>query len=202
MPELKLDPHNYRIHTDKNKRLIRKSLEDCGAGRSILFDKNDCIIAGNGVYEQAKELGLKVRIIESDGTELIAIKRTDLSTEDQRRKALALADNHTTDTSIFDVEAILEDFSPEDLDLWEFSVDGIRIEGENDPNKEFAELGEFSYANKDVSSWKQLIVNFKDEADYRKFAELIGQNLTGNTKSIFFPAQGNQTVPELYGQPE
>lgn len=37
--ELKLDPHNYRIHDDKNKRLIRKSLEDCGAGRSILFDK-------------------------------------------------------------------------------------------------------------------------------------------------------------------
>lgn len=50
MAELKYDPRNYRIHTDKNKRLIRKSLEDCGAGRSILFDKNDCIIAGSGVY--------------------------------------------------------------------------------------------------------------------------------------------------------
>ena len=33
MAELKYDPRNYRIHTDKNKRLIRKSLEDCGAGR-------------------------------------------------------------------------------------------------------------------------------------------------------------------------
>jgi len=29
MAELKYDPRNYRIHTDKNKRLIRKSLEDC-----------------------------------------------------------------------------------------------------------------------------------------------------------------------------
>ena len=48
MAELKYDPQDYRIHTDKNKRLIRKSLEDCGAGRSILFDKDDCIIAGNG----------------------------------------------------------------------------------------------------------------------------------------------------------
>lgn len=89
MTELKYDPRNYRIHTDKNKRLIRKSLEECGAGRSILFDNDDCLIAGNGVYEQAQALGLKVRIIESDGTELIAIKRTDLSTEDARRKALA-----------------------------------------------------------------------------------------------------------------
>ncbi|NDV81347.1 DNA modification methylase [Bacteroides sp. 51] len=127
MMELKFDPRNYRIHTDKNKRLIRKSLEDCGAGRSILFDKDDCIIAGNGVYEQAKELGLPVRIIESDGTELIAIKRTDLSTEDSRRKALALADNYTTDTSIFDVEAILEDFSAGELDAWEFTIGDIDL---------------------------------------------------------------------------
>lgn len=127
MPNLKLDPNNYRIHDDKNKRLIRKSLEDCGAGRSILFDKDNCIIAGNGVYEQAQALGLPVRIVESDGTELIAIKRTDLTTEDSRRKALALADNHTSDTSIFDVEAIIEDFTEEELDAWEFSIGDIDI---------------------------------------------------------------------------
>lgn len=140
MSELKFDPKNYRIHNEKNKRLIRKSLEDCGAGRSILFDKDNCIIAGNGVYEQAQTLGLPVRIIESDGTELIAIKRTDLSTEDARRKALALADNHTSDTSVFNVEAVIEDFSPEELDLWEFSIDNIETpiisneaEANNDP---------------------------------------------------------------------
>ena len=100
MTELKYDPRNYRIHTDKNKRLIKKSLEDCGTGRSILLDRNDVIIAGNGVYEQALELGLKVRVVESDGNELIAIRRTDLSTEDEKRKLLALADNHTSDTSM------------------------------------------------------------------------------------------------------
>lgn len=128
MAELKYDPRNYRIHTDKNKRLIRKSLEDCGAGRSILFDKDDCIIAGNGVYEQALELGLPVRIVESDGTELIAIKRTDLSTEDSRRKALALADNYTSDTSVFDFDAIVEDFSADELDAWEFKIDDLNID--------------------------------------------------------------------------
>lgn len=138
MAELKYDPRNYRIHTDKNKRLIRKSLEDCGAGRSILFDKDDCIIAGNGVYEQALELGLPVRIVESDGTELIAIKRTDLSTDDSRRKALALADNYTSDTSVFDFDAIVEDFCTEELDAWEFdtlfeNVDAKGIEEDSLP---------------------------------------------------------------------
>lgn len=128
MAELKYDPRNYRIHTDKNKRLIKKSLEDCGTGRSILLDKNDCIIAGNGVYEQARELGLPVRIVESDGTELIAIKRTDLSTEDSRRKALALADNYTSDTSVFDFDAIVEDFGADELDAWEFNIDDLNID--------------------------------------------------------------------------
>lgn len=122
MSNIKIDPNNYRIHDDKNKRLIRKSLEECGAGRSILFDNDDCLIAGNGVYEQAQALGLKVRIIESDGTELIAIKRTDLSTDDARRKALALADNYTSDTSMFDFDAIVEEFSADELKDWEFDI--------------------------------------------------------------------------------
>lgn len=127
MSEIKFDQRNYRVHDDKNKRIIRKSLKNCGAGRSVLLDNDNVLIAGNGVYEQAKELGLKVRIIESDGTELIAIKRTDLSTEDDKRKALALADNHSSDTSFFDVELVVEDFSAADLDLWEFAIDASDV---------------------------------------------------------------------------
>jgi hypothetical protein len=119
---IKLDERNYRVHGEKNLRLIGKSLTDCGAGRSILIDRDDCIIAGNGVYQKAQELGLPVRVIESDGAEQIAIKRTDLATEDSRRKALALADNYTSDTSVFDMGAVVEDFSPEELEAWEFEI--------------------------------------------------------------------------------
>jgi len=130
MQELKFDPRNYRIHDEKNKRIIRKSLEDCGAGRSVLVDKNNVLIAGNGVYEQAQTLGLKVKFIESDGKELIVVKRTDLSTDDERRKLLALADNYSSDLSAFDIEAILEDFSGNDLDAWEFDLSDIDIDDE------------------------------------------------------------------------
>lgn len=122
MSGIKLDDHNYRIHNDKNKRLIKKSLKECGAGRSILMDNDDVIIAGNGVYEQSQELGLKVRIIETDGTELIAIKRKDLSTSDEKRKLLALADNHVSDTSMFDFALILDDFAVGELDVWELDL--------------------------------------------------------------------------------
>lgn len=130
MQELKFDQKNYRIHDDKNKRIIRKSLEDCGAGRSVLVDKDNVLIAGNGVYEQALELGLKVKVIESDGKELIVVKRTDLSNEDEKRKLLALADNYSSDLSVFDVEAILKDFTSEDLDAWEFELTDFDLSDE------------------------------------------------------------------------
>ena len=47
--KITIDPRNYRIHGDENKRLIHKSLVECGAGRSVLADRNSVLIAGNGV---------------------------------------------------------------------------------------------------------------------------------------------------------
>lgn len=148
MTEIKFDPNNYRLHSDQNKRIIRKSLEYCGAGRSVLMDKEDVLIAGNGVYEQAQELGLKVRIVESDGTELVVVKRTDLSTEDDKRKLLALADNHSSDTSVFDYDLVVSDFSDDILKDWEFSLDDILIE-EFDKENDLA--GDDTYTKKIVS---------------------------------------------------
>ena len=114
--EIKFDKRNYRKHNAENKRLIKKSLEECGAGRSILIDGEDEIIAGNGVYEQAKKLKMPVRIIETDGSEIVAIKRTDLKTSDEKRKQLAVMDNSTSDSSEFDLELMAEDFSVDQLD--------------------------------------------------------------------------------------
>lgn len=114
--EIKFDKRNYRKHNAENKRLIKKSLEECGAGRSILIDGEDEIIAGNGVYEQAQKLKMPVRIIETDGSEIVAIKRTDLKTNDEKRKQLAVMDNSTSDSSEFDLELMAEDFSVDQLD--------------------------------------------------------------------------------------
>ena len=108
--EIKFDKRNYRKHNDRNKELIRKSLDECGAGRSIVIDNEGEIIAGNGIYEQAQELGIKTRIIETDGSELVVVKRTDLSTDDEKRKQLAIMDNSTSDSSEFDIELLKVDF--------------------------------------------------------------------------------------------
>ena len=118
MAKIKLDSKNYRVHPDKNKMIIDKSLKELGAGRSILIDSENEIIAGNGVYEQAEKQNIKIKIVETDGTELIAVKRTDLKTNDKKRKKLALIDNHSTDTSNFDFDAINVDFGEVELEEW------------------------------------------------------------------------------------
>lgn len=115
MADIKFDTHNYRNHSEKNLKLIKKSLDRNGAGRSVLLDSENELIAGNGVYSQAKALGIPVRVIETDGSELIAVKRTDLKTQDRKRKELALMDNSTSDNVTWDIDNISSDFDLDEL---------------------------------------------------------------------------------------
>lgn len=133
------DKRNYRKHSDKNKELIKKSLEECGAGRSIVIDNEDNIIAGNGIYEQAQNLGLKTKVIETDGSELVVVKRTDLATEDEKRKQLAIMDNSTSDSSEFDFETLEEDFNEQQMQDWGLEIEVSTEENDLDFIKDFNE---------------------------------------------------------------
>ena len=103
--DLKSDHKNARKRTDRSASLIQRSLEKFGAARSIVIDEENRILAGNGTIEGAKKAGLKnVRVIETDGNEIIAVKRTGL-TEDEK-VGLALADNRSSDLSEWDNEML------------------------------------------------------------------------------------------------
>jgi site-specific DNA-methyltransferase (adenine-specific) len=111
------DHKNARRRTDRSAELIKESLQRYGAARSIVIDEDNRILAGNGTIEGAKAAGIKnVRIIETEGDEIIAIKRSGLS-EDEK-VGLALADNRTADLSEWD-QAMLHRLSEEhDLSPW------------------------------------------------------------------------------------
>lgn len=115
--DLKQDENNYRKHSDTNKARIRKSIDEAGLGRSVVIDADGVLIAGNGV-QQVIDKDTPVRVVETDGTELVVVKRTDLHTDDPRRKTLALADNATADDVEWDFEAVLGEFEVEELQDW------------------------------------------------------------------------------------
>lgn len=129
---IKFDKRNYRKHSDRNKELIKKSLKELGTGRSIIIDANNEIIGGNGVFEQAQKLNIPVKIIETDGSELIAVKRTDLKNNDEKRKQLAIMDNSTSDSSEWELDLLQSDFKVDTLNDWGIDLDFPTLEPETE----------------------------------------------------------------------
>ena len=125
--DLVFDDKNFNKHTEYGMSLIEKSIRNNGAGRSILIDKNNRIIAGNGVTEIAGQIGLEdVQIVESDGTKIIAVKRTDIDLDSKQGREMALADNATASVDLaWDEEQI--QFAEEEFGMvaeeWGVDVD-------------------------------------------------------------------------------
>ena len=136
--DLKSDHKNARRRTDRSASLIAESLKRFGAARSIVIDEDGRILAGNGTVEGAKKAGIdKLRIIEAEGDELIAVRRAGL-TEDQK-VGLALADNRSSDLSEWDNEMLRQLSEEHDLTPW-FEDDELLAEvlepeeGNTDPD--------------------------------------------------------------------
>jgi len=106
--QLTRDPKNRRRRTDRSRELIARSLKLHGPARSIVIDEDNQIIAGNGVVEAAPDAGISnVRIVDADGSEIIAVRRTGLSAEQKRD--LAISDNRASELSEWNVEQLRED---------------------------------------------------------------------------------------------
>ena len=125
------DQHNFNRGTEEGGRLMEKSLKELGAGRSILIDKDGNIIAGNKTQLAAIKAGIKkVRVIESDGTELIAVKRTDVEIDSKQGRELALADNLTTQINLsWDNAELTQVADEKGIELQDWGIDPEGFEG-------------------------------------------------------------------------
>lgn len=114
------DDKNYNTGNEFGNSLIEKSLRNLGAGRSILIDKNNRIIAGNKTVENAMSIGLEdMQIVESDGTKIIAVKRTDIDLDSKKGRELAFADNASAKANIvWNHENLKEDWGGDELKGW------------------------------------------------------------------------------------
>src|SRR5262249_20225128 len=119
--ELRPDPRNANLGTDRGRDLLERSLREYGAGRAILIDRHGTIIAGNKTYEQAKRLHMKLHVVTTDGRHLVAVLREDLDLQtDPRAQALAIADNRVGQIDLeWNVE-MLQQLQAEGLDLSAF----------------------------------------------------------------------------------
>ena len=121
LADLTPDNRNANKGTERGNALIQESLQQYGAGRSILLDKHGAIIAGNKTVENCGAIGLEdVIVVQSDGTKLVAVQRTDLDLKDAKTRQLAIADNRAGQVSLdWDVD-VLKELALDGVDLAPF----------------------------------------------------------------------------------
>jgi len=88
--DLKQDPRNANLGTRRGKEMLEHSLSQYGAGRSIVVDKGGVILVGNKTTKVAEELGIPIRVVQTDGKELVVVQRTDLDlmSDDDRARLM------------------------------------------------------------------------------------------------------------------
>lgn len=112
--DLTHDPQNARRHTPRNVGMLEKALNEVGAARSIVIDEDGVVLAGNATIDAAAQAGIeRVRVVEADGNEIIAVQRKGLTPE--QKVKLALYDNRVAELAEWD-GGVLEGLGAE-LDL-------------------------------------------------------------------------------------
>ena len=175
--ELKFDDKNFNKHTEFGMSLLEKSLKEYGAGRSILIDKDNNIIAGNGIIEAAGQAGLEnVKIVETTGDEIVAVKRTDVSLNSKEGREMALADNATAAADLeWDDENVRDE-----MDKWDIDLDkwGVNLNWEHDLDDVVDDASKGAIADYDDD------VNYDLEKLYReKLNKTIENKIEGGIKN-------------------
>lgn len=180
--DLKFDDKNFNKHTQYGMSLLEKSLRENGAGRSILVDKDNNIIAGNGIVEAAGSIGIeKVKIVEVKGDEIVAVKRTDVSLDSKQGREMAYADNATAAADLeWDEETLKSELDDDVIRAY-----GLELEDEENVEEEKPELDFTEILDEDS---EYLVLKFNNKVDWLQAQSLFGiepkkDYYTSSTKS-------------------
>lgn len=182
--DLRSDPKNVRRHDERSIAAAMGSLNEFGQQKPIVAIGDGTVIAGNGVLEAARRLGW----------DRIAVVRFE---DEEKARAYAIADNRTAELSSWDQNALadaLQEIVDDGMDIetlgfTEFEFDRMLSAGEQqvDPNAEWNAGGMPEFEQPDKTAYRQIVMNFKSDDDAAAFGELIGQNVTDKTRSLWYP---------------
>jgi len=131
------DDKNNNKHTAYGMDLLEKSVNKVGIIESITVSNDDKIISGNARHEIfGKNFTKEALVIETDGTQPIIIKRTDIESDTKQFYEASILANTTAKKNIdFDIEVIDALAVEYDIDVLDLGVDIIdeeHLEAEED----------------------------------------------------------------------
>jgi len=175
------DDKNANSHKERGGELLAKSMHELGAGRSVLVDAQNVLIAGNETTKTAIAEGItKTIVVETDGDTLVVVKRTDLDLNDpgesgRKARQMAIVDNAAALEGIaWDIEAVQEIEEQWGFDANEWGADMPDLGNTSmldevnrgDENSEWVGMPEFNTGEKSI----KIVINFEYETDREEFA--------------------------------
>jgi hypothetical protein len=191
---LRPHPKNYREHGPDQLAHIAESLKSHGFYRNVVVSSDGFILAGHGVVQAAKSLGI---------TDVPVVKLPVAHDSKLALKVLA-GDNEIARGAVVDDRGLADILKqvatdPEDLLGTGFSqleLDRLLAIGDMvDPRAEWQGMPAFD--QKDKRAHRQILVSFRSEKDAQKFAELIGQSITPTTRALWYPRAKVDRVADL-----
>jgi hypothetical protein len=188
------DPRNANAGTERGVYMVDRSVEEVGAGRSLVSTADGVIAAGNKTLQALVDAGIvDVIEVETDGKTAVVVKRKDWDgIEDAQARKYAYFDNRASEVGLaWDAEQVLADVNAGvDLDAlfhdWELDkVLGKVADAPFDPRAEWEGMPEFEQPN--ALAPYSIKVHFMTIEDMQQFAELMQQTITESTKYIYFP---------------
>ena len=184
--KIKPHPRNYKVHPPDQLEHLQQSIQENGIYRNVLVANDFTILAGHGIVEAAKLLGLTS----------VPILRLDLPPDSTKAIKLLTADNevsHLAETNAREMSELLKELLVED-DLLGTGYDKQKIENllmVSRSKDEVAKLEDEQWGNfmdfQAVKANPKLIINFENEKDREDFGKSIGAELTDKTKYIWWP---------------
>lgn len=178
---------NPRIITPEAFERLKYQIKELNGGKPykpLLINQDNIVLGGNQRIEAYKSLGIDPVWVHVVHTE-----------NESDMWKFALSDNDHSGTT--DMAKVMSAINRQDLTLdWnKFAIDmnnsvlltNLKKYSAEDLMKEWKGMPEFKQENQEAK--KQIVVNFKNWEDYEAFAKLIGQALTPDTRSIWYPFQ-------------
>jgi hypothetical protein len=141
--------------------------------RPLVVDEKNVIIGGNQRYRAL----LKLRRKEVPAS---WVKVARGLTAEQRKRFVVIDNSPEGMAGYWDFDVLNVDFKMPELEEL-----GFIFPEQPDMKEIWKGMPEFD--QEDRKYYKQITVRFMKKKDYDKFASLIGQNLTENTKAIWYP---------------
>lgn len=183
LENIKPYPHNLRICTETAVAKVAASIRAFGWRQPIVVDEDGVILVGHTRRAAAELLRMRTAPVHQA-----------LGLSDVQKRAYRIADNRTNEETRwneellqFELESLQEldfDLSLTGFDRWQWPFDESTA---SDPEAEYASAGMPEFHQDDLLAWKTLKVHFRSLEDMMAFAELVGEKLTEETKSIWFP---------------